>query len=134
MAAASFLVKHLLVDWRAGEDWYWDTLVDADPANNAGNWQWVAGCGFDAAPYFRIFNPILQGERFDPDGGYVQRRVPEIAALPDKYLHKPGEAPADILDMAGIVPGETYPLPIVDHRQARQRALDAYAAIKKRGP
>ncbi len=134
MAAASFLVKHLLVDWRAGEAWFWDTLVDADPANNAGNWQWVAGCGFDAAPYFRIFNPILQGERFDPDGAYVRRWVPEIAALPDKYLHKPWEAPADILDKAGIVLGETYPHPIVDHRQARQRALDAYAAIKKRDP
>jgi deoxyribodipyrimidine photo-lyase len=131
MAAASFLVKHLLVDWRAGEAWFWDTLLDADPANNAGNWQWVAGCGFDAAPYFRIFNPILQGERFDKAGDYVRRWVPEIAALPDKFLHKPWEAPADLLDDAGITLGETYPLPIVDHKQARQRALDAYAAIKK---
>jgi deoxyribodipyrimidine photo-lyase len=134
MTAASFLVKHLLVDWRAGEAWFWDTLLDADLANNAGNWQWVAGCGFDAAPYFRIFNPILQGERFDSEGVYVRRWVPEIAALPDKYLHKPWEAPADILGKAGIVLGETYPHPIVDHKQARQRALDAYAAIKKRGP
>jgi len=96
--------------------------------------QWVAGCGFDAAPYFRIFNPILQGERFDKTGEYVRRWVPEIEALPDKYLHKPWEAPADVLDKAGIVLGETYPHPIVDHRQARQRALDAYAAIKKRDP
>jgi len=130
MAAASFLVKHLLVDWRAGEAWFWDTLVDADPANNAGNWQWVAGCGFDAAPYFRIFNPILQGERFDPEGAYVRRWVPEIAALPDKFLHKPWEAPADVLGDAGVTLGETYPHPIVDHKAARQRALDAYAAIK----
>lgn len=131
MAAASFLVKHLLIDWRAGENWFWDTLVDADPANNAGNWQWVAGCGFDAAPYFRIFNPILQGERFDKDGAYVRRWVPEIAGLPDKYLHKPWEAPPDILDAAGVILGDTYPEPIVDHPQARQRALDAHAAIKK---
>jgi deoxyribodipyrimidine photo-lyase len=134
MAAASFLVKHLLVDWRGGEAWFRDTLVDTDPANNAGNRQWIAGCGFDAAPYFRIFNPILQGERFDKTGEYVRRRVPEIAALPDKFLHKPWEAPAGILDMAGIVPGETSPLPMVDHKLARRRALDAYAAIKKRGP
>jgi len=131
MAAASFLVKHLLIDWRAGERWFWDTLVDADPANNAGNWQWVAGCGFDAAPYFRIFNPILQGERFDTDGAYVRRWVPEIAKLPDKYLHKPWEAPAAVLDEAGVILGETYPVPIVDHKAARARALDAYAAIKK---
>jgi deoxyribodipyrimidine photo-lyase len=131
MAAASFLIKHLLIDWRRGEEWFWDTLLDADPANNAGNWQWVAGCGFDAAPYFRIFNPILQGERFDKDGAYVRRWVPEIADLPDKYLHKPWEAPADILEDAGIVLGDTYPEPIVDHKAARQRALDAYAAIKK---
>jgi len=130
MAAASFLVKHLLVDWRAGEAWFRDTLLDADPANNAGNWQWVAGCGFDAAPYFRIFNPILQGERFDPDGAYVRRWVPEIAALPDKYLHRPWEAPAAVLAEAGVTLGESYPRPIVDHKQARQRALDAYAAIK----
>jgi deoxyribodipyrimidine photo-lyase len=131
MAAASFLVKHLLVDWRAGEAWFWDTLVDADPANNAGNWQWVAGCGFDAAPYFRIFNPILQGERFDKKGDYVRRWVPEIAGLPDKYLHKPWEAPANVLAEAGVALGETYPEPIVDHKAARQRALDAYDRIKK---
>ncbi|MEM9682135.1 MAG: deoxyribodipyrimidine photo-lyase [Pseudomonadota bacterium] len=131
MAAASFLVKHLLIDWRVGEEWFWDTLVDADPANNAGNWQWVAGCGFDAAPYFRIFNPILQGERFDKDGAYVRRWVPEIAGLPDRFLHKPWEAPADTLVEANLTLGETYPLPIVDHRAARQRALDAFARIKK---
>lgn len=130
MVVASFLVKHLRIHWRQGEDWFWDTLVDADPANNAGNWQWVAGCGFDAAPYFRIFNPILQGERFDTDGRYVRRWVPEIADLPDKYLHKPWEAPAALLEEAGIRLGDTYPSPIVDHKAARQTALDAYGALK----
>jgi deoxyribodipyrimidine photo-lyase len=130
MIAASFLVKHLLIDWRQGEAWFWDTLVDADTANNAGNWQWVAGSGFDAAPYFRIFNPVLQGERFDADGAYVRRWVPEIAGLPDRYLHRPWEAPAHVLADAGVRLGDSYPAPIVDHKQARQRALDAYAAIK----
>ena len=130
MIAASFLVKHLLIDWRHGEAWFWDTLVDADAANNAGNWQWIAGSGFDAAPYFRIFNPMIQGERFDADGGYVRRWVPELARLPDGFLHKPWEAPAEALADAGVRLGGTYPLPIVDHKQARQRALDAYAAIK----
>ncbi len=131
MIAASFLVKHLLLDWRLGEAWFWDTLVDADRANNAGNWQWVAGSGFDAAPYFRIFNPVIQGERFDAAGAYVRRWVPELARLPDRYLHKPWDAPADVLAGAGLRLGETYPRPIVDHKAARQRALDAYAAIKK---
>ena len=130
MIAASFLVKHMLIDWRQGEAWFWDTLVDADTANNAGNWQWVAGSGFDAAPYFRIFNPMLQGERFDAGGAYVRRWVPEIARLPDRYLHRPWEAPADVLADAGVRLGDSYPAPIVDHKQARQRALDAYAAIK----
>lgn len=131
MVVASFLVKHLRIHWRQGEDWFWDTLVDADPSNNAGNWQWVAGCGFDAAPYFRIFNPILQGEKFDKQGRYVRRWVPEVADLPDKYLHKPWEAPAAILEDAGIRLGETYPSPIVDHKAARQAALDAYDKVKK---
>ncbi len=131
MVVASFLVKHLRLHWRQGEEWFWDTLVDADPANNAGNWQWVAGCGFDAAPYFRIFNPILQGEKFDEDGRYVRRWVPEVAGLPDKFLHKPWEAPAKVLQDAGLRLGETYPTPIVDHKAARQAALDAYGALKK---
>jgi deoxyribodipyrimidine photo-lyase len=130
MIAASFLVKHLLIDWREGEAWFWDTLVDADLANNTGNWQWIAGSGFDAAPYFRIFNPVIQGERCDADGAYVRRWVPEIAALPDRYLHKPWDAPARVLADAGIRLGETYPAPVVDHKDARQRALDAFAAIK----
>lgn len=131
MVVASFLVKHLRIHWRQGEEWFWDTLVDADPANNAGNWQWVAGCGFDAAPYFRIFNPILQGEKFDKDGRYVRQWVPEVADLPDKYLHKPWEAPPEVLEDAGIRLDETYPSPIVDHKSARQAALDAYDTVKK---
>lgn len=129
MAVASFLVKHLLIHWRAGEAWFWDTLVDADLAANAMNWQWVAGSGADAAPYFRIFNPVTQGEKFDTDGAYVRRWVPEVAALPDKYLHSPWTAPAEMLAKAGIVLGKTYPHPIVDHAKARARALAALAEI-----
>jgi len=131
MAAASFLIKHLLLPWQEGEAWFWDTLVDADLANNAMNWQWVAGCGADAAPYFRIFNPVLQGEKFDPGGRYVRRWVPEVAELPDTWLHKPWEAPAQVLAKAGVELGKTYPHPIVDHRAARERALEAFAAIKE---
>jgi deoxyribodipyrimidine photo-lyase len=123
MVAASFLIKHLLIDWRKGEKWFWDTLVDADPANNAANWQWVAGSGADAAPYFRIFNPILQGERFDPEGTYVRRWVPELAGLPASVIHKPWSAKAAQLAAAGIQLGKTYPRPIVDHDKARRRAL-----------
>ena len=128
MVAASFLVKHGLVDWRAGERWFWDTLVDACPANNPAGWQWVAGCGADAAPYFRVFNPIGQGTKFDPDGAHVRRWVPEIAALPTRVIHAPWTADAATLAAAGIRLGETYPLPIVDHARARARALAAYAA------
>ena len=123
MVAASFLIKHLLIDWRTGEQWFWDTLVDADPASNPANWQWVAGTGADAAPYFRIFNPILQGEKFDPDGAYVRRWIPELAQLPDKVIHKPWTAKAAQLAAAGVELGKTYPHPIVDHDKARQRAL-----------
>ncbi|WP_036293310.1 deoxyribodipyrimidine photo-lyase [Methylosinus sp. PW1] len=130
MVAASFLVKHLLLPWREGERWFWDTLVDADLANNSGNWQWVAGCGADAAPYFRIFNPVLQGEKFDPDGAFVRRFVPELARLEAKYIHKPWAAPERALREAGIALGETYPRPIVDHAAARQRALEAYASAR----
>jgi deoxyribodipyrimidine photo-lyase len=131
MVVASFLVKHLLLPWQAGEAWFWDCLVDADLAANAMNWQWVAGSGADAAPYFRIFNPILQGEKFDADGTYVRRWVPELAGLPDKWLHKPWEAPADILADAKVTLGNTYPHPIVDHDTARRRALDALKTIRK---
>lgn len=131
MVAASFLVKHLLVPWQEGERWFWDTLVDADLANNAANWQWVAGCGADAAPFFRIFNPVLQGERFDPEGDYVRRHVPEVAKLPATYIHRPWTAPDSVLRQAGVRLGETYPRPIVDHTVARRRALVAFAAIEK---
>lgn len=129
MVAASFLVKHLLLPWQQGEDWFWDTLVDADLAVNAFSWQWVAGCGADAAPYFRIFNPVLQGRKFDPKGAYIRTYVPEIAALPDKYLHAPWEAPAAVLADAGIRLGETYPQPIVAHSFARERALAAFKSL-----
>lgn len=132
MVTASFLVKHLLVDWRAGAAWFLDTLVDADLANNSTNWQWVAGCGTDAAPYFRIFNPVVQGEKFDPDGRYVRTFVPDLSGLPCDVIHKPWTASADQLQKAGVLLGETYPSPIVDHAEARQRALDVYAAIRRR--
>ena len=130
MIVASFLTKHLMIDWREGEAWFWDTLVDADPASNAVSWQWVAGSGADAAPYFRIFNPVLQGEKFDTDGAYVRRNVPELADLPQKYLHKPWEAPESVLLDAGVRLGKAYPHPIVDHQAARQRALAAYQTLK----
>jgi deoxyribodipyrimidine photo-lyase len=130
LVTASFLVKHLLIPWRRGEDWFWDTLVDADLASNAMNWQWVAGSGADAAPYFRIFNPVIQGEKFDPDGVYVRRHVPELARLPSEWLHKPWLAPPEILARAGIVLGKTYPYPIVDHAVARDRALAALGEIR----
>ena len=132
MIAASFLVKDLLLPWQQGEAWFWDTLVDADMANNAGGWQWVAGCGADAAPYFRVFNPILQGEKFDPGGNYVRRWVPELADLSDRWIHRPWDASPPELEAAGIRLGSTYPLPIVDHRSARNRALAAFKSIKDR--
>jgi deoxyribodipyrimidine photo-lyase len=129
MIAASFLIKHLLIDWRKGEDWFWDTLVDADPASNAASWQWVAGSGADAAPYFRIFAPVLQGEKFDPNGDYVRTYVPELAKLPKAFIHKPWTAPHPELTRAGIVLGKEYPRPIVVHEDARQRALAAFKSI-----
>ena len=130
MIAASFLIKHLLIDWRCGESWFWDTLCDADPANNAASWQWVAGSGADAAPYFRIFNPVLQGEKYDPEGAYVRRWIPELARLGSAHIHAPWLAPSDALAEAGVTIGRTYPAPIVDHALARRRALEALAAIK----
>ena len=129
MIVASFLIKDLMIHWRRGEDWFWDTLVDADLANNAAGWQWVAGSGADASPYFRIFNPVTQGERFDPEGAYVRRWCPEISALPGKHIHAPWTAPDEILVEAGVQLGKTYPEPIVDHARARLRALDAYKRI-----
>jgi deoxyribodipyrimidine photo-lyase len=125
MIAASFLVKHLLIPWQEGAAWFWDTLVDADLANNTMGWQWTAGCGADAAPYFRIFNPVLQGEKFDPEGAYVRRWVPELANLPARWLHQPWKAPA---------PPDGYPPPLVDHATARKRALDALALLSRRHP
>lgn len=130
MVAASFLIKHLLIDWRRGEDWFWDTLVDADLASNSASWQWVAGSGADAAPYFRIFNPVTQGEKFDPEGDYVRAWVPELKDLPAKYIHQPWTAPREVLSKAGVTLGKDYPEPLVDHKQARQRALDAFDQIK----
>ena len=131
MIVGSFLIKDLLIPWQEGEAWFWDTLVDADIANNAGNWQWVAGCGADAAPFFRVFNPILQGEKFDPKGDYVRRYVPELAKLPSRWIHKPWQAPDDDLRRAGVRIGHDYPRPILDHGTARDRALAALADIKK---
>lgn len=130
MVVASFLIKHGQIDWRRGEAWFWDTLVDADPANNAASWQWVAGSGADAAPYFRVFNPVLQGEKFDPEGDYVRRFVPELARLPNSFIHKPWLADEATLRKADITLGTTYPHPIVDHAAARQRALDSFARIR----
>jgi len=129
MIIASFLVKNLLIDWRLGQAWFWDTLVDADLANNSMGWQWVAGCGVDAAPYFRIFNPILQGEKFDKHGDYTRQFVPELAHLPDKYLFKPWQAPADVLVQAGIELGKDYPMPIVDLKESREQALLNYKQL-----
>lgn len=131
MIAASFLTKHLLLPWQTGAAWFWDTLVDADLANNSAGWQWVAGSGADAAPYFRIFNPVLQGEKFDPHGHYIRRWVPELADLPTRYIHQPWQAPAEVLQSAGVSLGKNYPHPLVEHKQARQAALDAYAQIKQ---
>lgn len=130
MIVASFLVKDLMIDWRRGESWFRDTLIDADPASNAASWQWVAGSGADAPPFFRIFSPVLQGEKFDPDGSYVREFVPELGALDSKFVHKPFQAPAGVLEKAGIRLGETYPKPIVDHAAVRDRALKAYNALK----
>jgi deoxyribodipyrimidine photo-lyase len=130
MVVGSFLVKHLLIAWQRGAEWFWDTLVDADLGNNTLGWQWCAGCGADAAPYFRVFNPVLQGEKFDPMGEYVKHWVPELSDLPNRWIHKPWEAPANVLAMARVKLGETYPKPIVDHASARARALEAFASIK----
>ena len=133
MIAGSFLIKNLLLHWHHGERWFWDTLVDADPANNSAGWQWVAGCGADAAPYFRIFNPVTQGQKFDPDGDYVRQYVPELAALPNKYLFNPWEAPQDILREASVELGVTYPKPIVSLKHSRERALAAFKSLQQAG-
>jgi deoxyribodipyrimidine photo-lyase len=131
MVVASFLVKDLLIPWQEGATWFWDTLVDADLANNTLGWQWTAGCGADAAPYFRIFNPVSQGEKFDPNGDYVRRWIPELKKLPNAWVHKPWEAHPRVLADAEIELGRTYPRPIVDHQQARARALKALHVAKR---
>jgi len=125
MVVASFLVKDLLIPWRKGAAWFLDTLADADLANNTLGWQWVAGCGADAAPYFRVFNPVLQGQKFDSRGEYVRKWVPELSRLPDRWIHRPWQAPGAVLSDAGVALGKTYPRPIVDHAAVRLRALAA---------
>ncbi|MDX1563762.1 MAG: deoxyribodipyrimidine photo-lyase [Phycisphaeraceae bacterium] len=132
MIVASFLTKHLLIPWQKGADWFWDTLVDADLANNTLGWQWTAGCGADAAPYFRIFNPTLQAEKYDPEGDYVRRWVPELADLPDRWLNEPHRAPAEVLKKTAVKPGKDYPHPMVDHAEARDAALEAYQTMKRK--
>lgn len=130
MIVASFLVKDLMISWQEGARWFWDTLVDADLAQNTLGWQWTAGCGADAAPFFRVFNPTGQGERFDPRGDYVRRWIPKLARLPDEWIHRPHEAPAAVLTRAGVELGKDYPNPIVSHSIAREVALEAFARLK----
>lgn len=131
MIVGSFLVKNLLLHWKHGERWFWDCLVDADLANNSASWQWVAGCGADAAPYFRIFNPVSQGLKFDPDGVYTKHYLPELKKLPGKYLFSPWEAPAEVLKDAGIRLGTDYPHPVVPLKESREKALEAFSMLPK---
>jgi deoxyribodipyrimidine photo-lyase len=131
MIVASFLTKNLLIPWQEGARWFWNTLLDADLANNTMGWQWVAGSGADAAPYFRIFNPVLQGEKYDRDGRYVRRWVPELARLPDRYIHRPWAADPAALADAGIRPGDEYPQPLVDLQASRKAALAAWDHVKR---
>lgn len=129
MLVGSLLAKNLLLDWRLGEAWFWDTLCDADIASNAGNWQWVAGSGLDAAPFFRIFNPVTQSEKFDASGAYLRRWLPELAKLPDSAIHDPTSAPAEVLRAAGVTLGKTYPRALLDLKATRARALEAFSAL-----
>lgn len=134
MIVGSFLVKNMLTHWHKGEEWFWDCLVDADLASNSASWQWIAGCGADAAPYFRIFNPILQSKKFDKDGTYIKQWVPELSKLPEKYIHEPWEAPDNVLEYAGLKLGDTYPKPMMNHSDARDRALEAFQSTKTEQP
>jgi deoxyribodipyrimidine photo-lyase len=129
MVVASFLIKHLLIDWREGEKWFWHCLVDANLANNVANWQWVAGSGADAAPYFRIFNPTLQGERFDVDGEYVKKWLPQLSKLPKKFIHEPWKADSRTLEYCGLELGKNYPNRIVEHEKARDMAMMIYKSL-----
>jgi len=130
MVTASFLVKNLLIDWRNGADWFWESLVDADLANNYCSWQWVAGSGADAAPYFRIFNPVTQSKKFDPDATYIKRWIPELKKCPNKYIHDPSSAPGPELRRFGIKLDQSYPSAIVDLKTTREAALSAYQSLK----
>jgi deoxyribodipyrimidine photo-lyase len=131
LVVASFLIKHLRIDWRKGESWFWDTLLDADTANNASGWQWVFGSGADAAPFFRIFNPVEQGRKFDPKGIYIRRWCPELTRLTTEWIHAPHNAPPDVLKSAGVALGQNYPHPVVDHSEAREAALEAYSVVQQ---
>ena len=131
MIVGSFLVKNLLHHWHFGRDWFKDTLLDADEANNNASWQWVAGTGADAAPYFRIFNPVTQSQKFDPNAEYIRKYIPEISKLPDTYIHDPSNCPKTVLGNSGVELGKSYPLRIVDLKESRERALSAFAELKK---
>jgi deoxyribodipyrimidine photo-lyase len=132
MIVSSFLVKNLLIHWRRGEEWFWDCLFDADAASNSASWQWVAGTGTDSTPYFRIFNPVTQGQKFDPTGEYIRTYVPELKNLPIKFLFSPWECPNEILTNLNFKLGQDYPHPIVDLKESRQRALSTYEQLRKR--
>ena len=133
MIVGSFLVKNLMIHWLEGARWFWDCLVDADLANNSCSWQWVAGSGADAAPYFRIFNPVTQSQRFDPQGSYIRKYVPELAGLSNKAIHDPSSLSQEELQQAGVTLGENYPRAIVDLKESRVRALDAYKSLADQG-
>lgn len=130
MITASFLVKDLQINWQEGEKWFMEQLIDGDSACNNGGWQWCAGTGTDAAPYFRIFNPILQGKKFDPTGNYIHRWLPELVSVPNDFIHTPWEMPLDLQSMVGFHVGKDYPVPIVDHAKARERSLLAYKSSR----
>jgi deoxyribodipyrimidine photo-lyase len=130
MIVASVLTKNLQIHWLQGAHWFWETLVDADLANNTLGWQWVAGCGADAAPYYRIFNPVLQAKRFDPVRGYIRHWLPELARLPDRWIHQPWAAPEAVLQRAGVELDKTYPRPVVDLGESRKRALQVYSQLR----